>query len=464
MPRKLDRSPLLLEFKRILAEKASGTLEVKSPDLQKSLRFSDGVIVRAQSSFHDDGLTAILQNCGLISGDVLYEDDELFADLLVRRGILQNGEVEFAHLHRMRRIAISLFSIPGGTWSFYPEDPLPSGEIHGSVHPADILSDVIPSMENIYYFREIFSRSTPRFTTLTPKSAARVYERQYSLFQRMRRLDSVSHAEIRDHLGISEEDYWETLTLFFLLGGVSFPETPISDETKHRREMICRWYDRMESGTLDLYDLLGVSPDADSDEVEKAHKIRSRQFHPDTLRIPRDSDLHGVSLKILKRMEEARVALSHPPDWEKPEPFADVHSDTAMENPVKKARVLFQEALEHKAASRFADGSRCLENAIRLDPERAKYYYQLGLCQMHIPSLRKNAEQNLKKAAEMEPWNADPMYSLGVLFRSAGLRRLSEKYFRSALEINMDHTKAGRALRDITSEPRKGRLGKLFKP
>ena len=56
------------------------------------------------------------------------------------------------------------------------------------------------------------------------------------------------------------------------------------------------------------------------------------------------------------------------------------------------------------------------------------------------------------------------MYSLGVLFRSAGLRRLSEKYFRSALEINMDHTKAGRALRDITSEPRKGRFGKLFKP
>ncbi len=442
----LDRSPLLLEFKRILGEEASGTLTVRADDCTRELVFFQGKLTRVDSTRPQEGLTTILQDCGLISGDVLEEDDEQFAELLVSRGVLQRGEVDFARLHRMRIIALSLFSITQGEWTFHAQKTTPESSLGAAIHLADILSDAVSSVETHYYFREIFSRSHPRFVAIPPHARSRVYERQSSLFARMQHLDGRSHEQIRAELKIEEQDYWETLILFFLLGGVVFPGSDTSDDVKKRREMIIRWRDHLESGQIDPFDLLGLEKGATPAQVEQAFHERSRDFHPRHLELDPENELHPVAMKILAQMEAARDTLAASPPPAPPPPIQEAES----ENPVKRAQVYFQEALENKARKNYVEAVDCLQRAVHLDPERAKYYFQLGLCQMHLPAFRKNAEQNLLKAAEMEPWNAEPVYHLGVMFRSAGLRRMSEKYFRKALEINMDHTKAGQALREIS--------------
>ena len=184
----LDRSPLLLEFKRILGEEASGTLTVRADDCTRELVFFQGKLTRVDSTRPQEGLTTILQDCGLISGDVLEEDDEQFAELLVSRGVLQRGEVDFARLHRMRIIALSLFSITQGEWTFHAQKTTPESSLGAAIHLADILSDAVSSVETHYYFREIFSRSHPRFVAIPPHARSRVYERQSSLFARMQHL------------------------------------------------------------------------------------------------------------------------------------------------------------------------------------------------------------------------------------------------------------------------------------
>ena len=460
MQQTLDRSHLLLEFKRILADEESGTLTVRGEGFSKKLVFCRGRLTAADSTDPGEGLTAILQDCGLISGDVLEDNDDRFAELLVNRGVLQQGEVAFARLHRMRIIALSLFSLARGEWLFQPGPPPASTPRGGSIHLADILSDAVSSIKTHYYFREIFSRSHPRFVDIPRSISSRVYERQSSLFKRLRKIKDCSHQEILASLEIQEEDYWETLILFYLLGGVVFPEAGPSDEIKHRREMIIRWRDRGESGELDYHDLLGLSGNAPAGEVEAAFLNRTREFHPDRLELDPGSDMYNTALEILDKMKSARDILTSP---SQPAPPPDTVPAAEEENPVKRAQVLFQEALEHKGHKYYAEAANCLDRAIHLDPERAKYYFQLGVCQMHLPAFRKNAEQNLLKAMEMEPWNAEPAYTLGVMFRSAGLRRMSEKYFRMALDINMDHTKAGKALREMAgTTPRRGRKGKGF--
>lgn len=460
MQQTLDRSPLLLEFKRILASEDSGTLTVRGEGFSKKLVFCRGRLTAADSSEPREGLTAILQDCGLISGDVLEDNDDRFAELLVNRGVLQHGEVAFAKLHRMRLIALSLFSLDQGEWTFHSGPPPASTPKGGSIHLADILSDAVSSIKTHYYFREIFSRSHPRFADIPKAISSRVYERQKSLFKRLRKIKDSSHQDILSQLDIPEEDYWETLILFYLLGGVVFPEAGPSDEIKRRREMVIRWRDRGESGEIDYHDLLGIEENAPAAAVEAAFLSRTNEFHPDRLELDPDSDLYTAALEILDEMKSARDHLSAPAQpGPPPKPMPAVEE----ENPVKRAQVLFQEALEYKGQKRYADAANSLDRAIHLDPERAKYYFQLGVCQMHLPAFRKNAEQNLLKAAEMEPWNAEPAYTLGVMFRSAGLRRMSEKYFRMALAINMDHTKAGKALNEITGTPAKrGRKGKGF--
>lgn len=460
MQQTLDRSPLLLEFKRILAEEESGILTVEGEGFSKKLVFCRGRLTAADSTDPGEGLTAILQDCGLISGDVLEDNDDRFAALLVNRGVLQHGEVAFAKLHRIRIIALSLFSLAQGEWTFHSGPPPASTPKGGTIHLADILSDAVSSIKTHYYFREIFSRSHPRFVDVPRAVTSRVYERQKSLFNRLRKVKDCAHREILSRLDIPEEDYWETLILFYLLGGVVFPEAAPDDTIKRRREMVIRWRDRGNSGELDYHDLLGIEENASSAEVEAAFLSRTSQFHPERLDLDPDSELYGAALEILDEMKSARDLLA--PRSRTAPPRKTMPSEEE-ENPVKRAQVLFQEALECKGQKRYADAANCLDRAIHLDPERAKYYFQLGVCQMHLPAFRKNAEQNLLKASEMEPWNAEPAYTLGVMFRSAGLRRMSEKYFRMALEINMDHTKAGKALREMTGTPqRRGRKGKGF--
>jgi len=45
--------------------------------------------------------------------------------------------------------------------------------------------------------------------------------------------------------------------------------------------------------------------------------------------------------------------------------------------------------------------------------------------------------------------NADPIFALGELYRSEKLMKRAKEYFNKALEINMEHTLAGKAIQDL---------------
>jgi Tfp pilus assembly protein PilF len=64
-------------------------------------------------------------------------------------------------------------------------------------------------------------------------------------------------------------------------------------------------------------------------------------------------------------------------------------------------------------------------------------------------STKKMAEKNLDRAAQMEPWNADPLFALGQLYKSENMMKKAREYFEKALEINMEHTLAGKAISEF---------------
>jgi hypothetical protein len=75
--------------------------------------------------------------------------------------------------------------------------------------------------------------------------------------------------------------------------------------------------------------------------------------------------------------------------------------------------------------------------------------------------MMRDAEINLKRVAKLEPWNADPLFYLGELFKSQNLPKMAEKYFRKALQINLEHTLAGHQVKQI-EEARKGNFFNRF--
>jgi tetratricopeptide (TPR) repeat protein len=100
--------------------------------------------------------------------------------------------------------------------------------------------------------------------------------------------------------------------------------------------------------------------------------------------------------------------------------------------------------------------------AVKLDSTRGKYFYLLGVCQTELFYFFGDAERNLKKAIELDPWNADPVYALGMLFRKQKKLGLSEKCFRRALEVDKSRGDAGKAIAELHKQRGAGKKGSFF--
>lgn len=116
---------------------------------------------------------------------------------------------------------------------------------------------------------------------------------------------------------------------------------------------------------------------------------------------------------------------------------------------VKQAREFYTKANHLHNQKKYFEAASLLQKAIQIDKSRANYFLLLGLCQSKMLATKKMAENNLKKAAQMEPWNADPVFALGQLYKSENLMKKAKIYFEKALQINMDHTLAGQAMLNL---------------
>jgi tetratricopeptide (TPR) repeat protein len=104
-----------------------------------------------------------------------------------------------------------------------------------------------------------------------------------------------------------------------------------------------------------------------------------------------------------------------------------------------------------------------MDEVVTLDRNKAAYYLLLGQSQVNIPSLRRMAEKNLQRAIELDSWNADAYYSLGVLFINENMKRRAEGFLRKAVSINPDHDQARKKLDSLLHvKPQKKSRFSLF--
>jgi len=127
----------------------------------------------------------------------------------------------------------------------------------------------------------------------------------------------------------------------------------------------------------------------------------------------------------------------------------------AAEEYYKRGRALYERMDLHTAA-------HLLKEAIKLDPNRSSYYYQLGLVLSTLSQARKEhkhhkgchvtcrlggflarnqrvrreAERHLLKAAELDPSNPEIKLKLGTLYKEAALDQKAEQYFHEALMLD----------------------------
>ncbi|MGE5342665.1 MAG: DnaJ domain-containing protein [Candidatus Omnitrophota bacterium] len=223
------------------------------------------------------------------------------------------------------------------------------------------------------------------------------------------------------------------------------------------------FFTQIKKTNPNYYELLGISTTATQREIEAAYKEYSQEFSPASVALIADPELQKKAQFLIdlgKRAHDVLTDFDKRAQYEKLE-FRDVAPESLKElEPGEKAREIYKKAKALYNQKNFSLAVKAMEEAIAFDPHKPDYYHLLGLCQTQIPEWRRKAEVNLKKAAEMETWNAEHQVALGMLFYSEKLYKRAESYFRKALEIEPNHTLAGKKLLEIAG-PEKGAMDKI---
>ncbi|MEK6286851.1 MAG: DnaJ domain-containing protein [Acidobacteriota bacterium] len=131
--------------------------------------------------------------------------------------------------------------------------------------------------------------------------------------------------------------------------------------------------------------------------------------------------------------------------------------------PAQRAEFYYQQGRARFERKEYHAAVHLLREAIKLDSSRAAYHYHLGIALIRNPRTRRDAEQHLARAAELEPYNAQIRVKLGMLYKEAGLSKKAENYFREALQLDPDNRAAKREIGSGAAKSKAANGGSIWK-
>jgi len=102
-----------------------------------------------------------------------------------------------------------------------------------------------------------------------------------------------------------------------------------------------------------------------------------------------------------------------------------------------------------------------LRESVKLDGSKPSYHFHLGIALLRNPRTRREADEHLQRAAELEPYNSQIRIKLGNIYKEVGLSKKAEAFYRAALQIDPDNR---HARKELSMQPaKKGPEGPIWK-
>lgn len=209
---------------------------------------------------------------------------------------------------------------------------------------------------------------------------------------------------------------------------------------------------RLEAPGYNYFTMLGLTLGATQKEIEAAYYQLAEELSSERLAALGQNEAARKGQSLAQKLQRAFQVLSDygkRSEYEK-RGYKEFIPPAAKEDRIEFAKTLYRKATTLFNQKNFQKAIVVAEEAIRNNPAKAGYYLLLGLCQSELPSMKRQAEQNLSKAATIEPWNAEHVVALGMLFYSERLLKRAEGFFRKALELEPNHDLARKKLAEIT--------------
>ncbi|MBZ5494850.1 MAG: DnaJ domain-containing protein [Acidobacteriia bacterium] len=202
-----------------------------------------------------------------------------------------------------------------------------------------------------------------------------------------------------------------------------------------------------------LYEILSLPSDAREADIKTAYHEMARLYHPDRFESKEySSDFRTRVEKLFTYITGAYTTLSDTVARanydetrmkKESQVEATLQGRAAVDSDKEKmAETLFRAGRTSLKNREFEKAVSQLRECVWLRPDTARYHHLLGVAQVEIAALRKEAEQHLLKAIELEHMNPDTYLQLGKLYLKVNLPKRAEAQFLEVLHWDPENSEA----------------------
>ena len=474
MDHNIEREPLSLFLQQVYLNNLSGHLCVTCRDFQFTLYFLDGKLINGMSTRFDEKISVILNLMGIIndeqynflSGLHQFPDDQV-GEILLDHHFAQKKDIFYARIYQLRRIAISAFSLQQGKWNFTPGESHPPFREIFEIPLADILVEGARSIDHISFYSNQWLLHNPLPSKeIPPQIEVYFTDQELDFYARLLEQNPRRNCqELIARLNILPIDFWRKILLFHLLGLLQFQKSGSSVDIGRDIAALLAIHQQIQSTPGNVFSLLGLAPDSPAEIIENTRSKFLLRFSPERFGSAAAPEIKKIATDICQYIQMVKPRLDIQPSRKTetpPQTFTfpkPLLPHDLPETSLQKVWDFYLKGKEFYEQREFAKAIGFLKQAIKLDPAQGDFYYLLGLSQSESEIMKNEAEKNLKKAIKLKSWSADPVYALGMLYRSQDKLKIAERCFQRVKEISHEHSGASRALVDL----RRLRSGKKSK-
>ena len=472
MGKRIIESPVPFVLRKIFIEKSTGELRLKGDNFEKNLYFSEGNLCFAKTNVLHERLGEILFKIGKIDQTQFWDIHKLLSgqkdkigNIMVKNNFISQKDLYFGLIYQVRVIALSTFSLTSGEWEFSSALPDIPKDSKVKIELPVIFSEGIQRFKSLPLFKNNFFYRSLLLKPISTEMKGFISSTEIDFYKELGSHSPAQVGQIAAKMNVPDEICWQKLMFFFLLNILEFTDIVVDKETSKNIEELIVLYEKLKTKEIDYYELFNLKNTVIFNEIKDVYYQYAKKFHPDRFGDAPDLELREKANFVFARINKAFEVLSNEEKRREYDTngYKEIQNmDKVSENLIEKANLFYRKAKTLYSQKRFWEASSLLEEAVRNDASKASYFLLLGFSQSNIPNLRRVAEKNFQKVVEMEPWNAEPLVALGLLFLSEKLDKRAESFFRKALAIDPDHELARNKIAELTLGNKKQSLFSVF--
>jgi len=508
----LQTIPLPVLIAHILDEKLTGMLHIESEGNAHWIYFEDGFPAGIHAPLSQDFLGSVLMEMGILDDAgfneslmIMAKTKQLQGEILLKTGKITEEQLEHALSLQLARKLAKTFSLKAGKYHFNEDEELPPPMEPIRVNPYSLILNGIKNCYSTDDLKRGLGPLVGKSCKLTPE-----FGKWKALFElppdEMKEVALLSEFRLpqefvrRSSLGTT----WAMMMLMALLScgmlelgpadkAVAFaavtvkppaakPQAPKAKPapepaprpaakkaaaSKVPRDLARKIEAKFQKiQNVNLFEVLEVSPKADTEEIKKSFLKLAKIFHPDLVANSGDQTTIDQMDDIFARLNEAREILTDSKRRMEYESALDEQGEPTGARP-KDAKIHYEKAMVFYKKKDWDNAAESIRWASELDPKNADYLaYQVWInyqkCEQNEEDT-KRAKSDLYQIVRMNKNSFPAIRFLSIMYKKLGDMQDYEKCLLMASRLNPRDVEVARELRlHQTRKKKEAKRGKFL--